>query len=70
MGALHAPGEARPKPAAQIEITEGAAGLFYATSPAGEARPDLKGLLVAEPTLVGLEEAVPKAIAALAAAQS
>jgi hypothetical protein len=43
----------------RIKIEEGKAGLFYATSP------DLKGLLVAEPTIDALDEAIPQAIAEL-----
>jgi hypothetical protein len=46
----------------RIRREEGKTGLFYATSP------DLKGLLVAEPTLDALELAIPKAIADLYAA--
>jgi hypothetical protein len=46
----------------RIRIDEGKAGLFYATSP------DLKGLLVAEPTIDELETEIPKAITALYAA--
>jgi len=42
-----------------IKIQEGKAGLFYATSQ------DLKGLLVAEPSLDALERAIPSAIADL-----
>lgn len=40
----------------RIKREEGKTGLFYATSP------DLKGLLVAEPTLDALDKAVPQAI--------
>jgi hypothetical protein len=40
----------------RVKREEGKTGLFYATSP------DLKGLLVAEPTLDGLERAIPQAI--------
>lgn len=40
----------------RVKREEGKTGLFYATSP------DLKGLLVAEPTLDALERAIPKAI--------
>jgi hypothetical protein len=40
----------------RVKIDEGRTGLFYATSP------DLKGLLVAEPTLDALDEAVRQAI--------
>ena len=43
----------------RVKIEEGRTGLFYATSP------DLKGLLVAEPTMDALEAAVPQAIADL-----
>lgn len=43
----------------RVRIEEGRTGLFYATSP------DLKGLLVAEPTLDALDAAVPLAIADL-----
>jgi hypothetical protein len=43
----------------RVKIEEGKAGLFYATSP------DLKGLLVAEPTIDALDEAIPQAIAEL-----
>lgn len=43
----------------RIKIEEGKKGLLYATSP------DLTGLLVAEPTLDGLERAIPKAISDL-----
>ena len=46
----------------RVKIEEGRTGLFYATSP------DLKGLLVAEPTLDGLDKAIPVAIADLYAA--
>ena len=46
----------------RIKIEEGKAGLFYATSP------DLKGLLVAEPTIDALDAAIPAAIAELYAA--
>lgn len=48
----------RPK-IVKIVIKEGREGLFFATSP------DLHGLLVAEPTLQALDEAIPKAIADL-----
>ena len=41
----------------RVKIEEGKTGLFYATSP------DLKGLLVAEPTIEALEESIPKVIA-------
>lgn len=37
----------------RIEVNEGKTGLYYATSP------DFKGLLVAEPTLIGVLAAVP-----------
>jgi hypothetical protein len=47
----------------RVRREEGKTGLFYATSP------DLKGLLVAEPTLDALELAIPKAISDLYAAQ-
>ena len=40
----------------RVRREQGATGLFYATSP------DLRGLLVAEPTLDGLEKAIPEAI--------
>ena len=43
----------------RVRLEEGKAGLFYATSP------DLHGLLVAEPTLDALEDAIPVAIAQL-----
>lgn len=46
----------------RVKVEEGRTGLFYATSP------DLKGLLVAEPTVDALEEAVPKVIADIYAA--
>jgi hypothetical protein len=46
----------------RVKIDEGKTGLFYATSP------DLKGLLVAEPTIDELEKEIPKAITALYAA--
>lgn len=46
----------------RVRLEEGRTGLFYATSP------DLKGLLVAEPTLDAVEEAVPSAITDLYAA--
>jgi hypothetical protein len=42
-----------------VKVREGKEGLFYATSP------QLKGLLVAEPTLDALEAAIPKAISDL-----
>jgi hypothetical protein len=43
----------------RVKREEGQTGLFYATSP------DLKGLLVAEPSLDALESAIPLAIAEL-----
>jgi hypothetical protein len=43
----------------RVKQEEGKTGLFYATSP------DLKGLLVAEPTLEALERAIPQAISDL-----
>lgn len=43
----------------RVKTEEGETGLFYATSP------DLRGLLVAEPTIDALENAIPKAIAEL-----
>jgi hypothetical protein len=46
----------------RIQRSEGQTGLFYATSP------DLKGLLVAEPTLDALEKNIPHAIRDLYAA--
>jgi hypothetical protein len=46
----------------RVRVEEGKTGLFYATSP------DLKGLLVAEPTIDALEEAIPKVIADMYAA--
>ena len=46
----------------RVKVEEGKTGLFYATSP------DLKGLLVAEPTIDALEEAIPGAITDLFAA--
>jgi hypothetical protein len=46
----------------RVKIEEGKTGLFYATSP------DLKGMLVAEPTLDALEVAIPAGIADLYAA--
>jgi hypothetical protein len=42
-----------------VKIREGKTGLFYATSP------ELKGLLVAEPTIDALENAIPAAISDL-----
>jgi hypothetical protein len=47
----------------RVKIEEGKTGLFYATSP------DLRGLLVAKPTVDDLFEAVPQAIADLYAAK-
>lgn len=44
----------------RVQIEEGSAGLFYATSPA-----DLRGLLVAKPDIESLYEAIPEAIADL-----
>jgi hypothetical protein len=46
----------------RVKREEGKTGLFYATSP------DLKGLLVAEPTLDAVERAIPQAITDLYAA--
>lgn len=46
----------------RVKVEEGKTGLFYATSP------DLKGLLVAEPTIDALEEAIPKVITDMFAA--
>jgi hypothetical protein len=46
----------------RVKVEEGKTGLFYATSP------DLKGLLVAEPTIDALEEAIPKVITDMYAA--
>jgi hypothetical protein len=43
----------------RIKVEKGKEGLFYATSPS------LKGLLVAEPTLEALDEAIPSAVADL-----
>ncbi|MDJ0941918.1 MAG: hypothetical protein QNJ30_00510 [Kiloniellales bacterium] len=43
----------------RVRTEEGETGLFYATSP------DLPGLLVAEPTMDALEDAIPLAIADL-----
>ena len=40
----------------RVVCQEGKTGLFYATSP------DLKGLLVAEPSRAALEDAIPQAI--------
>ena len=38
----------------RVKVEEGKTGLFYATSP------DLRGLLVAEPTIDELEKAIPQ----------
>jgi hypothetical protein len=46
----------------RVKVEEGKAGLFYATSP------DLKGLLVAEPNIDELDEAIAKSITDLYAA--
>ena len=46
----------------RVKVEEGRAGLFYATSP------DLKGFLVAEPTVDALDRAIPLAMADLYAA--
>lgn len=46
----------------RLKREQGKAGLFYATSP------DLKGLLVAAPTLEALDSEIPKAIKDLFAA--
>jgi hypothetical protein len=46
----------------RLEREKGSAGLFYATSP------DLKGLLVAAPTIEALDTEIPKAIKELYAA--
>jgi len=46
----------------RVEVEKGKAGLLYATSP------DLKGLLVAEPTLDALDISIPTAITDLYAA--
>ena len=46
----------------RVKVEEGTTGLFYATSP------DLQGLLVAEPTIDALDEAIPQAITNLYAA--
>jgi hypothetical protein len=46
----------------RVERERGKAGLYYATSK------DLKGLLVAAPTIGDLEDAIPKAIRDLYAA--
>lgn len=43
----------------RVRVEEGKTGLFYAVSP------DLKGLLVAKPTIDELEKAIPEAIIAL-----
>ena len=47
----------------RVKVEEGKAGLFYATSP------DLRGLLVAEPDLDALFEAIPREITNLYAAK-
>lgn len=46
----------------RVKIEADNVGLYYATSP------DLKGLLVAEPTVEELERAIPRAVADLYAA--
>jgi hypothetical protein len=46
----------------RVKVEEGKTGLFYATSP------DLKGLLVAEPSLDELDEAIPRVITDMYAA--
>jgi hypothetical protein len=46
-----------------VKVEEGRTGLFYASSP------DMKGLLVAEPTIDALEEAIPKVIRDMYAAR-
>jgi hypothetical protein len=46
----------------RVKVERDDVGLFFATSP------DLKGLLVAEPTLEALDEAIPEAVKALYAA--
>ncbi len=46
----------------RVKVEKGKAGLFYATSP------DLKGLLVAEPTLDALDISIPVAVTDLYAA--
>jgi hypothetical protein len=46
----------------RVKVEKGRAGLYYATSP------DLKGLLVGEPTLEALDKAIPGAVADLYAA--
>jgi hypothetical protein len=46
----------------RVKVEEGKTGLFYATSP------DLKGLLVAEPTIDALNDAIPKVITYMFAA--
>lgn len=43
----------------RVKIEEGRTGLFYATSP------DLRGLLVAEPDMASLYDAIPQAISDL-----
>lgn len=55
--------ETRPKTQiVHVRREQGEGGWFYATSP------DLKGLLVTEPTLDGLDRAIPEAIRDLYAA--
>jgi hypothetical protein len=46
----------------RVKVEEGKAGLFYATSP------DLKGLLVAEPSIDALDAAIPRVITDMYAA--
>jgi hypothetical protein len=46
----------------RVKVEEGKTGLFYATSP------DLRGLLVAEPTIDDLEASIPKVITDMFAA--
>lgn len=46
----------------RVKMKEGKTGLFFATSP------DLRGLLVAEPTVDGLKRAIPDAITKMYAA--
>ena len=48
----------------RVKVEEGKTGLFYATSP------DLRGLLVAEPTIDELEKAIPQVIGDMFAADS
>lgn len=43
----------------RVKVEQGRAGLFYATSP------DVRGLLVAKPTIEELQEAIPEALTAL-----